>query len=141
MSVLKSKASRMIMTLLIVGMFTCGSVKAQETGPLLMKQELGYTLGGAVAGAGLAIVVWFTDPLNPDVGPSDLVKEGLVVGTFLGAMFGFYVLQNAVVVPGDNTLPTDLENLLGLQRGDSYAPSAANSSGRSLSMKVFDWRF
>jgi len=41
--------------------------QAQETGPLLMKQELGYTLGGSVFGAGLGVVVWFMDPLNPSV--------------------------------------------------------------------------
>jgi len=29
--------------------------QAQETGPLMMKQELGYTLGGSVFGAGLGL--------------------------------------------------------------------------------------
>ena len=29
-----------------------------------MKQELGYTLGGSVLGAGLGVIVWFMDPLK-----------------------------------------------------------------------------
>ena len=33
------------------------SLQAQETGPLMMKQELGYPLGGGVLGAGLGVVV------------------------------------------------------------------------------------
>ncbi len=54
---------------------------AQETGPLLMKQELGYTLGGGVFGAGLGIVVWFMDPLNPNVTLKSTVQNGYIAGT------------------------------------------------------------
>ena len=140
MLLFKSKAYPVLAGLLIGSFLTCNSLKAQETGPLLMKQELGYTLGGAVAGAGFGLIVWFTDPLNPDVTLASVMKDGLVVGTFLGAMFGFYVLQNAAIVPRNNTTPADLENLLGLQKGDLSTP-ITDSSGRSLSMKLFDWRF
>ncbi len=91
---------------------------AQEAGPLLMKQELGYTLGGGVAGVGLGVLVWFTDPLNPDITLRDTVVDGLIVGTLLGSMFGFYVLQAAVVEPQQNALPPGLEDLLGQARRD-----------------------
>jgi len=88
-------------------------IQAQETGPLLMKQELGYTLGGGVFGSGLGVVVWFMDPLNPGVTLKSTVTNGFVAGTALGALFGFYMLQNAIIVPRNNTLPDNLDQLLG----------------------------
>ena len=87
--------------------------QAQESGPLLMKQELGYTLGGAVFGSGLGVVVWFMDPLNPGVTLKSTVTNGFVAGTALGALFGFYMMQNAIILPRDNTLPDNLDQLLG----------------------------
>ena len=89
------------------------TTKAQEAGPLLMKQELGYTLGGGVLGAGLGVVVWFMDPLNPGVPLKSTVTNGFIAGTALGALFGFYMLQNAIIVPRENTLPDNLDQLLG----------------------------
>ena len=91
------------------------STQAQETGPLLMKQELGYTLGGSVFGAGLGVVVWFMDPLNPSVTLRKTVENGFIVGTILGALLGFYVLQNAMVFPPESTLPENLDQLLGME--------------------------
>ena len=91
---------------------TTTTLQAQEKGPLMMKQELGYTLGGGVFGAGLGIVVWFMDPLNPSVTLKSTVTNGFVAGTALGALFGFYMLQNAIVVPSDTTLPQNLDQLL-----------------------------
>ena len=87
--------------------------QAQEAGPLLMKQELGYTLGGGVFGSGLGVVVWFMDPLNPSVTLKSTVTNGFVAGTALGALFGFYMMQNAIILPRDNTLPSNLDQLLG----------------------------
>ena len=89
------------------------SLNAQETGPLMMKQELGYTLGGGVLGASLGVVVWFMDPLNPNVTVKSTVKNGFIAGTALGALFGFYMLQNAIIVPSESTLPENLDQLLG----------------------------
>ena len=89
------------------------SLQAQETGPLMMKQELGYTLGGGVFGAGLGVVVWFMDPLNPSVTLKSTVKNGFIAGTALGALFGFYMLQNAIIVPSESTLPENLDQLMG----------------------------
>ena len=91
------------------------STQAQETGPLLMKQELGYTLGGSVFGAGLGVVVWFMDPLNPSVTLRKTVENGFIVGTVLGALLGFYMLQNAMVFPPESTLPENLDQLLGME--------------------------
>ena len=89
------------------------SLQAQETGPLMMKQELGYTLGGGVLGAGLGVIVWFMDPLNPNVTLKSTVKNGFIAGTALGALFGFYMLQNAIIVPAEPILPENLDQLLG----------------------------
>ena len=89
------------------------SLQAQETGPLMMKQELGYTLGGGVLGAGLGVIVWFMDPLNPNVTLKSTVKNGFIAGTALGALFGFYMLQNAIIVPEEPILPENLDQLLG----------------------------
>ena len=77
-----------IIPFLLLLMLTA-STQAQETGPLLMKQEVGYTLGGSVFGAGLGVVVWFMDPLNPSVTLKKTVENGFIVGTILGSLLGF----------------------------------------------------
>lgn len=113
--------------------------KAQETGPLLMKQELGYTLGGSVFGAGLGVVVWFMDPLNPSVTLKSTVQNGFVAGTVLGALFGFYMLQNAIVIPQDKTLPENLDQLLGKEEEEANPFQQANiSKGKIFSSKYFN---
>ncbi len=119
---------------------------AQETGPLLMKQELGYTLGGGVFGAGLGIVVWFMDPLNPNVTLKSTVQNGFIAGTALGALFGFYMLQNAIIIPQENKLPENLDQLLG--RYDLSGPIHRSivSKEKSISdpvirLKIFGFQF
>ena len=120
--------------------------KAQETGPLLMKQELGYTLGGEVFGAGLGIVVWFMDPLNPNVTLKSTVQNGFIAGTALGALFGFYMLQNAIIIPQENKLPENLDQLLG--RYDLSGPihrsivsKEESISDQVIRMKIFGFQF
>ena len=120
--------------------------QAQETGPLLMKQELGYTLGGGVFGAGLGVVVWFMDPLNPNVTLKSTVKNGFIAGTALGALFGFYMLQNAIIVPMDNSLPDNLNQLLGkhelsrpLHRSIVYPEKSL--SVQVIKLQIFGFRF
>ena len=111
--VLKSASkSTLIFVLLIISSLP---LKAQERGPLLMKQELGYTLGGSVLGAGLGVIVWFMDPLNPSITLKSTVQNGFVAGTVLGALFGFYMLQNAIVIPEDTSIPDNLDQLLGIK--------------------------
>ena len=119
---------------------------AQETGPLLMKQELGYTLGGGVFGAGLGIVVWFMDPLNPNVTLKSTVQNGFIAGTALGALFGFYMLQNAIIIPQENNLPENLDQLLG--RYDLSGPihrsivsKEESISDQVIRMKIFGFKF
>ena len=122
------------------------TLQAQETGPLMMKQELGYTLGGGVFGAGMGIVVWFMDPLNPSVTLKSTVTNGFVAGTALGALFGFYMLQNAIVVPTDTNLPRNLDQLLGNNDLDrpihrSITSLAETRSSYSINLSVFEFRF
>ena len=119
---------------------------AQETGPLLMKQELGYTLGGGVFGAGLGIVVWFMDPLNPNVTLKSTVQNGFIAGTALGALFGFYMLQNAIIIPQENKLPENLDQLLG--RYDLSGPihrsivsKEESISNPVIRLKIFGFQF
>ena len=119
---------------------------AQETGPLLMKQELGYTLGGGVFGAGLGIVVWFMDPLNPNVTLKSTVQNGFIAGTALGALFGFYMLQNAIIIPQENKLPENLDQLLG--RHDLSGPihrsivsKEESISDQVIRLKIFGFQF
>ena len=117
-SSLKFEFANMIIKLIflfLLILFSSLPLKGQETGPLLMKQELGYTLGGSVLGAGLGVIVWFMDPLNPSVTLKSTVQNGFVAGTALGALFGFYMLQNAIIVPQENTLPENLDQLLGVE--------------------------
>ena len=120
--------------------------QAQETGPLLMKQELGYTLGGGVLGAGLGVVVWFMDPLNPGVPLRSTVTNGFIAGTALGALFGFYMLQNAIIVPRENTLPDNLDQLLGqddlsrpIHRSIVYLEDIL--SVQVIKLPIFEFRF
>ncbi|MCH2286949.1 MAG: hypothetical protein MK481_05775 [SAR324 cluster bacterium] len=122
------------------------STQAQETGPLLMKQELGYTLGGSVFGAGLGVVVWFMDPLNPSVTLRKTVENGFIVGTVLGALLGFYMLQNAMVFPPESTLPENLDQLLGME--DLSRPIQRSLISReevqpaqSIKVTIFGFRF
>ena len=137
---------KLISLLSILILMYTSSLEAQETGPLMMKQELGYTLGGGVFGAGLGIVVWFMDPLNPNVTLKSTVTNGFVAGTALGALFGFYMLQNAIVIPSDNTLPRNLDQLLGNDGLDrpihrSMVSQLATQSSYSIKLNVFGFRF
>ena len=134
------------LSILLLVLIATSTSHAQEKGPLMMKQELGYTLGGGVFGAGLGIVVWFMDPLNPSVTLKSTVTNGFVAGTALGALFGFYMLQNAIVVPSDTTLPRNLDQLLGNDALDrpihrSIVSQLATQSSYSIKLNVFGFRF
>ena len=134
------------LSILLLVLIATSTLQAQEKGPLMMKQELGYTLGGGVFGAGLGIVVWFMDPLNPSVTLKSTVTNGFVAGTALGALFGFYMLQNAIVVPSDNTLPQNLDQLLGINGLErpiqrSIISQAETQSSHSIKLTVFGFRF
>ncbi len=141
---LKKLISFFLIILLVL--IVTSSLEAQEKGPLMMKQELGYTLGGGVFGAGLGIVVWFMDPLNPNVTLKSTVTNGFVAGTALGALFGFYMLQNAIVVPSDTTLPQNLDQLLGYNGFHrpihrSIISQLEGQSSHSIKLTLFGFRF
>ncbi|MBS1255318.1 MAG: hypothetical protein MAG581_01118 [Deltaproteobacteria bacterium] len=143
---IKLKRIISLLFLLVFILMIKASLQAQENGPLMMKQELGYTLGGGVFGAGLGVVVWFMDPLNPNVTLKSTVRNGFVAGTALGALFGFYMLQNAIVVPSDKALPENLDQLLGkddLSRPihRSIISQAENKSAKSIKLTVLGFRF
>ncbi len=110
--------------------------QAQETGPLLMEQELGYTLAGTVAGVGLGVLVWFMDPLNPDVTLRDTTVDGLIVGTLLGSIVRFCILQNALVEPRTNSLPSGLEDLLGQSKRSIAQPVCPHWPDHSHDLEV-----
>ena len=134
------------LSILLLVLIATSTLQAQEKGPLMMKQELGYTLGGGVFGAGLGIVVWVMDPLNPSVTLKSTVTNGFVAGTALGALFGFYMLQNAIVVPSDTTLPQNLDQLLGINGLErpiqrSIISQAETQSSHSIKLTVFGFRF
>ncbi len=74
------------------------------------------------------------------------VTNGFVAGTALGALFGFYMLQNAIVIPSDNTLPRNLDQLLGNDGLDrpihrSIVSQLATQSSYSIKLNVFGFRF
>ncbi len=131
-----------IATVLSLSVFQA-SASAQETGPLMMKQELGYTLGGGVAGVGMGVLVWFTDPLNPSVTLRGNIKDGFVVGSTLGALFGFYLLQNAAIFPNE-AAPTNIDQLLGREEDVGWPATQARSAtaqGLRLNIPVWQFRF
>ena len=142
---LRKRNIKWIIIFLIL-LFNCLNLKAQETGPLLMKQELGYTLGGSVLGAGLGVIVWFMDPLNPSVTLKSTVQNGYIAGTALGALFGFYMLQNAIIVPQDTTLPENLDQLLGIENFNtpiqkSILTNKNKLNYKNINLKFFEFRF
>ena len=67
----------------------------------------------------------------------DTTVDGLIVGTLLGSMFGFYILQNALVEPRTNSLPSGLEDLLGQSKRDQL-PSPVAHTGLTIPMT---WKF
>ena len=111
-----------------------------------MKQELGYTLGGSVLGAGLGVIVWFMDPLNPSVTLKSTVQNGFIAGTALGALFGFYMLQNAIIVPQEKSLPENLDQLIGIEDfirpiHKSIFTKQNNITYKDFNLRILKFRF
>jgi len=86
------------------------------------------------------------DPLNPNVTLKSTVTNGFIAGTALGALFGFYMLQNAIIVPRNNTLPDNLDQLLGqadlsrpLHRSVVFAEDSL--SAQVIKLPIFGFRF
>ena len=115
-------------------------LKAQETGPLLMKQQLGYTLAGGVAGVGIGALLWFMDPLNPNVKPIDQAKDGFVYGSAFGALFGFYLLNNSVKFPARTAPVQNFDDLLGVEKRESYR-NRPDKAVFGLRLPIYEFRF
>ena len=133
-------ARRIIPLILLSCLFLMKTVKAQEIGPLLMKQQLGYTLAGGVTGVGIGALLWFMDPLNPNVKPIDQAKDGFVYGSAFGALFGFYLLNNSVKFPARTAPVQNFDDLLGMEKRESFRnrPDKAVFGWR---LPVYEFRF
>ena len=127
-----NSARRIIPLILLSCLLFMKTVEAQETGPLLMKQQLGYTLAGGVTGVGIGALLWIMDPLNPNVKPIDQAKDGFVYGSAFGALFGFYLLNNSVKFPTQNAPVQNFDDLLGIEKRGSFR----NNPDKA----VFGWR-
>lgn len=150
--------TRSVLTLLSLVCLWISTAQAQETGPLMMRAELGFTLGGMVGGAAVGLVVWLTDPGGP-VPISENVKNGAVLGTVVGALFGYYVLYTASRGPQQSPQLQGLDELLGARlqydhsagspyRGDSASTpkafarqDAPTNTTPAIQMPVFHYRF
>jgi hypothetical protein len=69
-----------------------------------------------------------------------------MTGTALGALFGFYMLQNAIIVPSESTLPENLDQLLG--KDDLLRPIQSSiisqneiKSVQNFRLPIFVFRF
>ena len=125
-------ARRVIPLILLSSLLFIKTIGAQETGPLLMKQQLGYTLAGGVTGVGIGALLWFMDPLNPSVHPIDQARNGFVYGSAFGALFGFYLLNNSVKFPARAVPAQNFDDLLGMEKRGSFR----NRTDKA----VFGWR-
>ena len=112
---------------------------AQESGPLMMKVEMGATLLGTASGAALGGIVWLTDPLNPSTTLFESLKNGVILGTFLGGIFGYYLLYNAAIVPDDPLyFPQGLDRLLG---SSSFKKPHFDTSPPKVTLNLINYRF
>ncbi len=125
-------ARRVIPLILLSSLLFIKTIGAQETGPLLMKQQLGYTLAGGVTGVGIGALLWIMDTLNPSVQPIDQARNGFVYGSAFGALFGFYLLNNSIKFPARTEPVQNFNDLLGMEKRGSY--------GNRPDKAVFGWR-
>ena len=131
---------RIIPLILLSCLFFMKTVEAQETGPLLMKQQLGYTLGGGVAGVGIGALLWLMDPLNPNAKPTDMAGNAFFYGSALGAIFGFYLLNNSVKFPSRNEPIQNFDDLLGIEKRGSIR-RRPDKEGFGWRLPIYEFRF
>ena len=75
-----------------------------------------------------------------------IIASVATIFSALGALFGFYMLQNAIVIPSDTTLPRNLDQLLGNDGLDrpihrSIVSQLATHPSYSIKLNVFGFRF
>jgi len=140
------KIGQLLLGITLVWSITTGSVYAQEKDPLMFSVEMGFTLGGTVAGAGIGALVWLTDPLGP-TSIKESVEVGVLIGTFLGAALGFYVLKQALVEPPEEQINELLENLLSQELYESEIvsfksdPYSRRNQQPRVTLTLLNYRF
>jgi hypothetical protein len=82
------------------------SLFAQEREPLAMRIELEWTAAWAGVGFMIGFATWLTDPGNPNNVLSQRLAEGAALGTFVGAIFGVYVMQTKIQYPQTAAMET-----------------------------------
>ena len=111
-----------------------------------MGVEVGYTLGGMLAGVAAGGVVWLTDP----GGPTPIItvlKDGAILGTLIGAIAGFYLIYNSAIDPNAVPETDSFEDLLGLTpfsdpRGKHFSQSQTVSmKSLGITLTLIDYKF
>jgi len=77
-----------------------GQAQAQERDPLVMEVMFEWSLAGALVGAGVGFGLWLTDPGNPNNEFKRSVIEGTSWGVVAGTLFGMYIINRAILLPG-----------------------------------------
>ncbi len=137
---------RIIVVLIAVFVVVTEIGYAQETGPLMMEVELAATLFGVLAGAGVGLISWLTDPGQP-TSIVTIMKDGAVLGAFLGALGGYYVLYNASINPN---APPEVDQFDELLEGrNEYDPNimfpepkpVARVPNRGFTITLINYKF
>ena len=136
---------KIALVLTILWLWFPHSATAQETGPLMMGVQLGYTLGGMLAGVAVGGIVWLTDPGGPTP-LSTTARDGAVLGTAIGAIAGFFLLANSAIDPNAPYRPTNnFEDLLGATSPSlSVSPLAPSLKGpplQGISLTLLHFKF
>ena len=124
---------RMMIVLIITGFLFPGNAASQETGPLMMGVEIGYTLGGMLGGVAAGGVVWLADPGGPTP-VTTILKDGAALGTLIGAILGYYLLYNSAIDPNAAPPSDNFNEQLG-QTPFSASEKKPFSKSYSLRMK------
>ncbi|MBF0278341.1 MAG: hypothetical protein HQM13_11140 [SAR324 cluster bacterium] len=137
------KAKNYMKQIMMVLVLTCflfpAKASSQETGPLMMGVEIGYTLGGMLAGVAAGGVVWLTDP----GGPTPIItvlKDGAILGTLLGAITGFYLIYNSTIDPNAAPQPDNFQDLLG-EVPFSASEKKYHSNAPGITLTLIHYKF
>lgn len=128
-----------------------GMALGQEREPLAMRIGFEWTVAGAVGGAALGVLLWLTDPANPNNQLSDSVAIGMAWGTVVGVGFGGFVMQRNAIFPANVQIvdPLDPRNRLVSdpivleEGGDMLASLGLHPArnGPTLKVPLFQMRF
>ena len=128
-----------------------GLVLSQEREPLAMRIGFEWTAAGALGGAALGVLLWLTDPANPNNQLSDSIAIGAAWGTVVGAGFSGYVMQRNAILPAtaqvrnplhpSNRITTDP---IAIEDGSDFLAALGAHPGRNVpgfTVPVFQFRF